>query len=382
MVLEYLYLEKIKMKILITGADGFLGKNLVIHLKELNKYEIIKFTKKNNIKDLENFIFEADVVFHLAGVNRSDNPGEFSRVNVELTRFICDVIRRANKKITLIYSSSKQALQDSVYGMTKLEGEKIVEELCINKNVNVYIYRLPGIFGKWSKPNYNSVVATFCHNKANGIPIYISEPERMVDLIYVDDLMRQFLENISNIKLGFHRKKLKNIYRITLKELASKINSFADEDKTLFVQNVGAGIDRALYSTYLSFLSVDNFRYPLLTKDDPRGIFVEIIKTLDSGQVNFFTAHPGMTRGGHYHHSKNEKFLVVKGRALFKFRNLINNKVYSFEVSDEKYEVIRTVPGWVHDITNIGQSDMLVILWSNEVFDFQNPDTFAESLQK
>jgi UDP-2-acetamido-2,6-beta-L-arabino-hexul-4-ose reductase len=245
-----------------------------------------------------------------------------------------------------------------------------------NKNP-VAIYRLPGIFGKWARPYYNSVVATFCYNIAHGLPIEISDPKRRLRLAYIDDVVKSFINFIRNPSLGVNKATITPEYQITLGELADQITVFKNSRTTLVTERVGEGVSRALYATYVSYLPLDEFSYHLPMYSDERGIFVEMLKTHDSGQFSFFTAKPGITRGGHYHHSKTEKFLVIKGLARFGFRHTVTNERHTLDTSGDTAEIVETVPGWSHDVTNIGEEDLVVMLWANEVFNRDKPDTIS-----
>jgi UDP-2-acetamido-2,6-beta-L-arabino-hexul-4-ose reductase len=236
---------------------------------------------------------------------------------------------------------------------------------------------LPNVFGKWCKPNYNSAVATFCHNIANNIPVQVNDPSSMIRLVYIDDVISDFCSKIENHRANKSASpaEIKPIYQITVGELQDQLLAFKESKSNHIIENVGNGLIRALYSTYISYFKPEQFSYSLVKHEDPRGVFVEMLKTKDSGQFSFFSAHPGITRGGHYHHSKNEKFLVVKGSAKFGFRNIVTDEYSELLTSGDEPQVVETVPGWSHDITNIGDDEMFVMLWANEIFDPENPDT-------
>jgi len=364
------------LRVLITGSEGFIGKNLVSHLSELKEIKVIRFSKKHTIKDLAEFIKNVDFVFHLAGVNRTDNKKDFKQVNHDLTESLCDLMFLSNRKIPLIFSSSTQVIQDNDYGRTKLSAEKIVNNYAKNSGANTFIYRFPNLFGKWCKPNYNSVVSTFCNNIANNLPIQINNPNHEMKLMYVDDVMSEFLSVLFQRE---DKPSIDNIpvYEISLGKLAEKIQEFHNNRSSLTIDRVGSGFIRALYSTYLSYLKPSAFSYELNSFSDKRGIFAEVLKTKDSGQFSFFTSKPGEIRGEHYHHSKNEKFLVVSGEAIFKFKNIITNEEYSLISNGDRLQVVETIPGWAHSIENIGDSEMFVMLWANETFNKENTDTYT-----
>jgi UDP-2-acetamido-2,6-beta-L-arabino-hexul-4-ose reductase len=277
----------------------------------------------------------------------------------------------------VLYTSSIQAAADNPYGLSKLAAEEALMSLENDTGSPVYLYRLPNVFGKWSRPNYNSAVATFCYNIANDLPVQINEPASVINLVYIDDVIQDFFKVLQEQPAGVVRPEVSPAYKITVGELADQIRVFKTGRESMVTEPVGVGFTRALYSTYLSFLRPEQFTYPLIAHADARGRFVEMLKTKDSGQFSFFTAHPGITRGGHYHHTKNEKFLVIQGKARFGFRHVVTGETYELFTEGEKPEVVETVPGWSHDITNIGDNEMIVMLWANEIFDRQHPDTIA-----
>jgi len=328
-----------------------------------------------------------DIVFHLAGVNRPKEPEEFVTGNAYLTHALADAVAAVysatGRKIPVAYASSIQAANDNPYGQSKRMAEQALFALQHEHGVPVSVFRLPNVFGKWCKPNYNSAVATFCHNIARDLPIQINDPSAKLTLVYVDDVVGQFIrlldgEAVSPDADGFAV--VHQVYTTTVVELADTIRSFKGSRETLMTDRVGSGFLRALYSTYVSYLPPECFSYRVPQHGDARGMFVEMLKTPDCGQFSFFTAHPGITRGGHYHHTKTEKFLVIKGRACFRFRHMQSGERYELCTSGEYADIVETVPGWTHDITNIGDEEMIVMLWANEVFDRNRPDTYASPL--
>ena len=362
------------MKVLITGANGFVGKNLTVHLQEQG-VEIVKFTHDMSPSDLNDCLDGVAFIFHLAGVNRPKEISEFAEGNASLTGRLCDSIRASGQSIPVIYTSSIQAEVDNPYGASKLAAEEALVLLERDTGSPVYIYRLPNVFGKWSRPNYNSAVATFCHNIANNKAIQINDSSAQVRLVYIDDVVKDFMRFLEIRPSGVVRPEVSPIYTLTVGELANFIKSFKSSRESMVSEAVGTGLTRALYSTYLSFLKPSQFSYTVPVHADQRGKFVEMLKTKDSGQFSFFTAHPGIARGGHYHHSKNEKFLVIQGKARFGFRQIVTGETYEKFTDGELPEIVETVPGWSHDITNIGENEMIVLLWANEIFDRQQPDT-------
>ncbi len=377
------------MRVLVTGADGFIAQNLCLSLAQRKDIEIIRFTRGQPASSLSALLDGTDFVFHLAGVNRPDDPQEFTTGNRDLTAALCEAVgalaRASGRKIPIVFASSIQAELDNPYGKSKLAAELALREIATKQSIPVFIFRLPNVFGKWCKPNYNSVVATFCHNTARGLPIRINDPEASLTLVYIDDVVQHFMRFLDEPVASGKPDDFESVeprYTITVGELSAQIESFRDGRKTLAIGHVGAGLTRALYATYISYLPTQAFVYSLESHSDPRGMFVEMIKTPDSGQVSYFTAHPGVTRGGHYHQSKTEKFLVIKGRARFRFRHMLTGERYELLTSGDRPQIVDTVPGWAHDITNVGDEEMLVLLWANEVFDRARPDTFTSAVQE
>lgn len=371
------------MNILITGADGFIGKNLITHLKEIDDLNLLTFTKENQLSELASLVKQADFIFHLAGVNRPENESEFYEGNSDLTKFLCDCIAEQERAIPVVMSSSIQASNESIYGKSKKLAEDALISLHNKMGNPIAIYRLPNVFGKWCKPNYNSVVATFCYNIIHDLPITINNPEAPLQLVYIDDVIATFLKKMSLLLDNANHEVYCEVpitYQTTVGELASILKDFHQQRENLYTDSVGVGFKRALYATYISYLPKNEFSYSVKKHEDPRGRFVEMLKTPTSGQFSYFTAHPGVTRGGHYHHSKTEKFLVIKGKALFKFRNIITNEYYELITTGDNPQVVDTATGWTHDITNIGDDEMIVMLWANEIFDPNNPDTYASPL--
>ena len=363
------------MRVLVTGARGFIAKNLIVRLSEKEKYSILEFAREDSIESLSHLVVQADAIVHLAGENRPRDISSFKKVNADLTKTLCDEIKASSREILFILASSTQTDLDNPYGKSKRAAEAFVEELAVDTGNPTYIYRLPNVFGKWCKPNYNSVVATFCHNIANDLPIKVHEPSAKLKLVYIDDVVTKFFDSFQHGSTGLSWETVEPEYSITLGELADQINTFNKSRYNLISERVGTGFVRALYSTYVSYLPREKFSYSLPYHEDARGVFVEMLKTKDSGQFSYFTTHPGVTRGGHYHHSKTEKFLVIKGSARFRFRHIVTDETYEVFSKDEEPLVVETVPGWTHDITNVGEKEMVVMVWANEIFDRDCPDT-------
>ncbi len=371
--------------VLVTGANGFIGKNLVVRLRELPRFEVTEFVRGDDVAALPHLLAQADAVVHLAGENRPADPSAFAQVNTGLTVSICNAIAAkvgsGGRRVPLVLASSTQAEQDNPYGKSKLAAEHAVQGLAQDAGNPAMVFRLPGVFGKWCKPHYNSVVATFCHNIARGLPIQINDPATSLQLVYLDDVVANLVAAVDALLLpdaaGVSQGVVAPLYTTTLGELAAQIQAFGDCRSTLMSEPVGTGLVRALYATYVSYLPNDRFAYEVQQHADPRGVFVEMLKTPHCGQFSYFTAHPGITRGGHYHHTKTEKFLVIKGTGLFRFRHLLTDERFELTTSGDKPQVVDTIPGWVHDITNTGKDELVVMLWANEVFDRANPDTVA-----
>lgn len=362
------------MRVLITGANGFVGKNLIVHLKERQNVEILTFGRSDDLSALGERVAQADFVFHLAGVNRPQDPAEFKEGNTELTVALCKAIEASGRQIPVVYTSSSQASLDNPYGVSKRAAEEALQALAQHYGNPVHLLRLPNVFGKWARPNYNSAVATFCHNIARDLPIQINDPAAVITLVYIDDVIAHFLALMAGETTGVD---VEPQYRVSVGEIAERLRSFKESRDTLITDRVGEGFVRALYSTYLSYLLPERFSYEVPKYTDSRGVFVEMLKTPDCGQFSFFTAHPGITRGGHYHHTKTEKFLVIKGRARFGFRHMVSGEFHVLITEGDKPEIVETVPGWTHDITNVGDDEMIVMLWANEIFDRAHPDTYA-----
>ena len=363
------------MRILVTGSRGFVGKNLVVRLGELAGFEVLRFDRDDVLSTLVDKVRQADAIVHLAGENRPKDEADFARGNAYLTNALCVAVQTSGRKIPIILASSIQVQLSNPYGQSKRAAEQAVEQLATDTDNPAVIYRLPNVFGKWCKPNYNSVVATFCYNIANDLPIQINDSSTRLRLVYVDDVVSEFLRALESISDGVRWSEVTPEYTITLGELAAQIEAFKNCRSNLISERVGTGLVRALYATYISYLPPSRFAYDLPRYGDERGVFVEMLKTSDSGQFSYFTAHPGVTRGEHYHHSKTEKFLVIRGSARFGFRHIVTNETFEVLTSGDMPQIVETAPGWAHDITNVGKEEMIVMLWANEIFDQDHTDT-------
>jgi len=363
------------MKVLITGSNGFIAKNLIEHLKRYEDIDLYLFSKKDSLNLLEAYITEVDFIYHLAGVNRPNNMQEFYSGNSMLTKVIINALMQANKAIPIVLSSSIQIELDNDYGKSKLEAEHLILDYARVMKAKVYIYRLPNVFGKWAKPNYNSVISTWCYNISHGLDIQVKDRDIELKLVYIDDVVKSFIEQLEH-KGNSNYCKVETVYKKTLGEIEELLYQFKTNRKTLIIPRVGSGFTRALYATYLSYLPINDFSYELKGNQDTRGAFYEVLKTVDSGQFSLSTTAPGVKRGSHYHHTKTEKFLVVKGQALIEFRHIVTNEKVNYKVSDEKMEIVEMIPGYTHNIKNIGDEEMILFLWANENYDDKNPDTY------
>ncbi len=370
------------MRIVVTGAHGFIGRNLCVRLRELGQTDVVGVTRATTSAELAAALASADFVFHLAGVNRPKEASEFVAGNTGFTETLCRVLRSSGCRAPVAFASSTQADLDNPYGRSKRAAEEALLQHGRESGVPVHIFRLTNVFGKWSRPNYNSVVATFCHQIAHGLPVSINDPTTPLHLRYIDDVVAALTALLvpSTVSGGLHE--AGPVYPTTVGELAEALGRFAASRESLMTPRVGNGLLRALHATYLSFLPPVQFDYEVPIHGDSRGVFVEMLKTPDCGQFSYFTAHPGVTRGGHYHHSKTEKFLVIKGTARFGFRHIESGQTHELLTRGGQARIVETVPGWTHDITNVGEDDLFVLLWANEVFDRAQPDTVAMKVQQ
>lgn len=366
------------MRILVTGSNGFIGRNLVETLKyKFKDGEIYKYDIDNSIDELKEFVNNSDCIIHLAGVNRPLTNSDFYTGNVDFTRELCNIIEKTGKKKKLIVSSSIHVNKDSDYGKSKKMAEEYLEDFALRTMNKVIIFRLTNVFGKWAKPNYNSVVATFCYNIARDLPINIHDEKLSLVLAHIDDVVTEFIDQISSdddkiIKfLDLHKK-----YEVTIGEIALLIESFKRSRNDKSIPNVKDDFVKKLHSTYLTYIPINNLSYDLDMNVDDRGSFTEFIRTLDKGQISINISKPGIVKGNHWHHTKNEKFLVIAGSGVIRFRSIINNEVYEYNVSEKKLEVIDIPAGYTHNIENTGQSDMVTIIWANELYNPEKPDTF------
>ncbi|MBB1274714.1 UDP-2-acetamido-2,6-beta-L-arabino-hexul-4-ose reductase [Psychromonas sp. SR45-3] len=364
------------MNILVTGASGFIGQNLCVFLQEAGFNHIDKITRDDTEISIYEKVKTADFIFHLAGINRPKDENEFKIGNTNLTKSILNTLIECERRTPIVLTSSIQAELDNPYGVSKAGAEKAVIDYGKSTGAKTSIYRLPNVFGKWCRPNYNSAVATFCYNTLNDLPITINNPDAALNLVYIDDVCQSFVGLLSaTSQTAEEYNQVEPVYQTTVGEVAALLAEFKESRESLISARVGEGFIRALYSTYISYLAPEQFAYDVTRHSDERGTFVEMLKTKDAGQFSFFTAHPGITRGGHYHHTKTEKFLVINGKASFKFRHISTGESYELIIDGKESRIVETAPGWSHDVTNIGDNELVVMLWANEIFDREKPDT-------
>jgi len=368
------------MNVLVTGSSGFIAKNLIVNLNEIYKdINIFKFDIKNTREELEDYISKSDYIFHLAGVNRPIKDEEFYTGNSGLTKLVCDFVEKNNKNIPIVISSSIQSESDNNYGKSKKLAEDYLFDYSKRTGNTINVYRLPNVFGKWCRPNYNSAVTTFCHNVAHDLPIIVNDRNYIMQLVYIDDVISEFIKVFSNNENRVTKFcEVPITYKLSLGEIADLILSFRDTRINRMVPNVGDSFAKKLYSTYLSYINIKEFSYDLKMNVDNRGSFTEFLKINNGGQVSVNISKPGITKGNHWHNTKNEKFLVVVGEGIIRFRNILSNEEIEYFVSGCKLQVVDIPVGYTHNIENLGNNDMVTIMWANEIFDPANPDTFYE----
>lgn len=370
------------MHIVITGAQGFIGRNLAAALRPRPGFTVLEFDQNNRPQDLTDMLAAADWVFHLAGVNRPRDEAEFQTGNVDSTALVCDQLLRLGRPTPLVLASSIQALLDNAYGASKRQAEDVVRRYADRSGAPGILYRLKNVFGKWCRPNYNSVVATFCHNVAHDLPLTISDPEKRLELIYIDDVVAHFTQELAAPpEPGVHYREVTPAYQVTLGRLADLIRSFREMRQTLVVPDQSDELTHQLYGTYLTYLEPDDFAYALDKKCDPRGCLAEFVKAAPFGQLFVSRTRPGVTRGNHYHHTKTEKFLVVEGEAVIRFRQMLNGDVIEYRVRGEDFRVVDIPPGYTHSIENVGTGELITLFWASEIFDPTRPDTQALPVQ-
>ncbi|MEG2021510.1 MAG: NAD-dependent epimerase/dehydratase family protein [Oscillospiraceae bacterium] len=365
--------------ILITGAGGFIGKNLRCRLENEGYTDIMCFDVDTPKSELSNYAKRAAFVFHLAGVNRPVNKEDFYTGNRGLTEELLAILQEAQNKAPILITSSVQAELDNDYGISKKQAEEAVAKHTDINNSQAFIYRLPGVFGKWCRPFYNNVVATFCYNAARGEPLSVRDAEYSFPLVYIDDVVNSFLQAVEGRLAPSEKGSFitpQPVYNISLGHLASLLTGFHSGRTDLSVPNMGDGLTSKLYSTYLSYLPQDNFAYKLDMHKDERGSFTEFLRTANAGQVSVNISKPGIVKGQHWHDSKNEKFLVVKGEGVIRFRKIGEDAVQEYRVTGSELTVVDIPTGYTHNIENTGTEEMITVMWANEPFNKDKPDTY------
>ena len=391
-------------KILVTGSNGFVGKNTVVALNEAKKYEVLTIDRNNTEEELKESTLKADFIVHLAGVNRPKDTREFYEGNGGLTEKIVRFLKEENKNTPILITSSTHAVLDNDYGKSKKLSEDALIKYSDECNANVYIFRLPNLFGKWCRPNYNSAVATFCYNIAHDLDVWVNDPAIELNLIYIDDVVASIIDAIediniiklnevseevsltttgaSSIQIDKYYYEVTTVYKRTLGNIVDSLKMFRNMRKSLLIPDLSDGFNKALYSTYLTYLEEDDFSYYLDKKEDNRGWLAELVKSEQFGQMFVSKTHPGITRGNHWHHTKTEKFIVIQGQASIRFRKIDEDKVIEYIVDGEKPQVLDIPPGYTHSIENIGQDEVITLFWSNEMFNPEKPDTYFLEVNK
>lgn len=383
------------MKVLVTGAKGFVGRNLVSQLRNIqsgkvknyalsgNELVIFEYDVDSDPSELDDYCRQADFILNLAGVNRPLDQSEFMKGNFGFASVLLASLKRHGNTCPIMISSSTQAALDNPYGASKRAGEQLLLEYSRETGAKVLIYRFPNVFGKWCRPNYNSAIATFCHNITHGLDIQVNDRSVVMNLVYIDDVVNELIAALTGDenRVGEYCA-VPTVHTITLGEIVDLLYTFQSSRVNLTVPNVGNAFEKKLYSTYLSYLPTNQFSYPLKMNVDERGSFTEIIRTLDRGQVSVNISKPHITKGNHWHHTKNEKFVVVSGQGVIRFRKMDepDAEVIEYLVSGSKIEVVDIPIGYTHNIENLGDTDMVTFMWCNECFDPQNPDTFFETV--
>jgi UDP-2-acetamido-2,6-beta-L-arabino-hexul-4-ose reductase len=366
------------MNILVTGSNGFVGKNLISELRNKNFSDILEFDVDTKEELLDEYCKNADFIFHLAGVNRPKEQHEFMDGNFGFTSKLIDYLKKYNNTCPIMISSSTQAALDNPYGQSKKSGEDLMFSYAKETGAKVLVYRFPNIFGKWCRPNYNSGVATFCNNIANDLPIQVNDRNASLNLVYIDDVVKELINALSSNENKVDDKfcSVSAVYNVTLGEIVDLLYSFKASREDKSVPDMSNSFVKKLHATFLSYLPKDKFSYPLKMNCDNRGSFTEIIRTPDRGQFSVNISKPGITKGNHWHHTKNEKFVVVSGKGVIRFRNILSDEVLEYFVSGEKIEVVDIPTGYTHNIENLGETGLVTFMWANESFDEQNPDTY------
>jgi UDP-2-acetamido-2,6-beta-L-arabino-hexul-4-ose reductase len=368
--------------VLVTGSTGFVGRNLKEALQRQPEIRILTLDRQSSDAQWSAALDEADLIYHLAGTNRPKSEDEFLQGNAGVTRELCAKLTACGRRPKIVFASSIQAACDNAYGASKRAAEAALEQFAAATGAEAAIYRLPNLFGKWCRPNYNSVVATFCHNIARDLPIQISDPTRELELLYIDDVVAAFIHELTTGRPGVTYPQITGSHRVSLGALATMIQSFRDSRRTLMMPDLSGGFAKKLYAAYVSYLPEDGFAYPLEQRTDNRGCLAEFLKSSPFGQVFVSRTKPGVTRGDHYHHTKAERFLVLEGDAVIRFRHIERDAVIEYPISGRDLKVVDIPPGYTHSIENVGAGEMVVLFWASEVFDPQRPDTYFLPVQR
>ena len=365
--------------ILITGARGFLGRNLIAHLSQREDVKLFLFDLENSEAELREWVLRADVVFHLAGVNRTADVEQFETGNAGFTQTLVDAIRATGRKPHVIVSSSIQAALDNPYGTSKRHGEEVLAAFAEETGTPLSIFRLKNVFGKWCRPNYNSVTATFCHNIAHDLPIQVSNRDHEIELVCVDDVVEAFIaeSDAPPERDGFVvQPDPIPSYSLTLGDLAGRIEFFREMQETLLIPDFSIRFNQQLYATYLSHVPPEHWRYGPEIRSDDRGNLAELVKSPHFGQIFVSRTRPGITRGNHYHHTKTEKFIVIAGEGVIRLRQIAGTEIIEYLVRGEEYQIVEIPPGYTHSIANTGAAEMITLFWASEPFDPDRPDTY------
>ncbi|MDR1726013.1 MAG: capsular polysaccharide biosynthesis protein CapF [Bacteroidales bacterium] len=369
------------MKILVTGSNGFIGRNLIAELANKGLNDVLCYDIDTDINLLDRYCKECEFVFHLAGINRPQNQEEFMQGNFDFTSSLLTNLKKHGNKAPVLITSSTQAALDNPYGKSKKAGEDLMFSYGKENEVKVFVYRLHNVFGKWCRPNYNSAVATFCHQIANDLPVTINDPNVDMNLVYIDDVIAEFIDCLNNRQSTNDKiMYISRVFSVKLGRIAEMLYDFKETRNSLQVPDMSDNFTKALYSTYLSYLPKEQFSYPLKMNIDHRGSFTEVLKSADRGQISVNISKPHIIKGNHWHHTKNEKFLVVSGKGVIRFRQINGDEIIEYYVSGDKLEVVDIPVGYTHNIENLGETDMVTLMWVNEIYDAQKPDTFFETV--
>lgn len=375
-------MDDISMSVLVTGSHGFVGRNLCAALRQRDMVEVLEYDLHHSSDDLSEALSKVDCIFHLAGVNRPKDPADFEFGNASSLYDICERLKILGRRPKVILSSSIQADQNNAYGVSKRHAEESLSQFVEDTGAIGRVYRLKNLFGKWCRPNYNSVTATFCHNIANNLPISISDPDHRIELTHIDDVVAAFVTELDTTSTGFSFADPLTSTEISLGQLAEMLQGYKAIRSNLLLPDFSTRFDRALYGTYLAYLNEDQFDYPLDIKRDPRGCLAEFVKSSAMGQLFVSRTKPGITRGDHYHHTKTEKFLVISGSAIIRFRKIDSDAVLEYTISGDEFRVLDIPPGYTHSIENVGQDELITLFWACEPFDPERPDTYFNPVFK